>query len=251
MGAAQDLPRGLADVDLLPHAAGTATARTSADALLPLVLEILCPRSVLDIGCGTGGWLASFADLGIDDIVGVDESYVREHLLIAETDFVAADVTQTFDLDRQFDLVVSVEVGEHLEPSAAETYIENITNHGQLVLFSAACVGQGGPGHVNLQWPSYWASLFDARGFVSSDPFRRRIWNDQRIAWWYRQNLIVFGREMVLRNLGLPIEEPLALVHPGLIEEGLDPLLQYSGREAVIDLVKRLGRRAARLAGRH
>src|SRR5215211_3499004 len=46
--------------------------RSSARVIVPLVLELVEPRSVIDVGCGTGEWLSVFEELGVEDVWGVD-----------------------------------------------------------------------------------------------------------------------------------------------------------------------------------
>ena len=51
---------------------------------------------------------------------------------------------------------------------------------------------QGGTGHVNEQWPNYWIEQFAQRGYIAVDYIRKRIWDDEAIPWWYRQNILLF-----------------------------------------------------------
>jgi hypothetical protein len=60
-----------------------------------------------------------------------------------------------------------------------------------VILFSAAVPGQGGLHHVNEQWQSYWASLFLDRGYDVFDALRPRIWRNENVSFWYRQNAFV------------------------------------------------------------
>jgi hypothetical protein len=60
------------------------------------------------------------------------------------------------------------------------------------VLFSAAIPGQGGINHFNEQWPSYWADIFSRFCYVPVDCIRPRIWHDDTIPWWYRQNCLLY-----------------------------------------------------------
>ena len=62
-----------------------------------------------------------------------------------------SNLANPVDLGRKFDLVQSLEVGEHLPKSAADTFVETLVKHGDVVLFSAASVGQGGHDHINEQ----------------------------------------------------------------------------------------------------
>jgi hypothetical protein len=51
-------------------AAKNTEARESARAVMPRLLELSSPRSVVDVGCGTGTWLSVARELGIDDWSG-------------------------------------------------------------------------------------------------------------------------------------------------------------------------------------
>jgi hypothetical protein len=60
-------------------------------------------------------------------------------------------------------------------------------------MFSAAPPGQWGGGHINCKPLSYWRKIFEEFGFRTLDPFRPRIRDDRRVAWWYRQNMVMFA----------------------------------------------------------
>ena len=193
-------------------------AQESAREVLPIVFEVLKPASVVDVGCGTGHWLASARELGVRDILGVDGPWVeRQQLAISVENFIVHDLATALKLDRRFDLALSLEVAEHLPPSAAETFVENLCQAADVVLFSAAIPGQGGRRHLNEQWPSYWADLFQKFGFACYDYLRPKIWNNPRVTWYYAQNSLIFAREGLRFAFGEPVR-PLSLVHPGLWE---------------------------------
>ena len=44
----------------------------SARVTVPLVIDAISPRSVVDVGCGLGAWLAVFREHGVDDLLGYD-----------------------------------------------------------------------------------------------------------------------------------------------------------------------------------
>jgi hypothetical protein len=110
---------------------------------------------------------------------------------------------------------MSLETAEHLEPESAEAFVECLTCLSNIVLFSAAVPGQGGTGHINEQWTAYWVKLFADRGYVGADVIRPRIWEDQRIPFWYRQNTILF-QERNVDNRFLEGALPMTIVHPEL-----------------------------------
>src|SRR4051812_16812662 len=89
--------------------------RSSAQVIAPIAIDLVHPSSVLDVGCGRGDWLRTFADLGVRTVVGVDGPHIRlDDLAIPSDAFVRHDLRQPLDLGRIFDLVVSLEVAEHL-----------------------------------------------------------------------------------------------------------------------------------------
>src|SRR5204862_3532668 len=139
----------------------------SARAVVPLVMELVRPASVLDVGCGLGTWLAAFAEAGVADFLGMDGDYVdRAKLKIPAERFRAADLTNPPSPGRTFDLAVCLEVAEHLPEKASPRLVELLATAAPVVLFSAALPGQGGTRHINEQWPAFWQRLFAARGFV-------------------------------------------------------------------------------------
>jgi SAM-dependent methyltransferase len=204
------------------YRASDAAAETSANAIVPLVLGLWPTRSVVDLGCGRGAWLAAFRAKGIEDILGVDGPWLDTALLKIPADrYRCIDLAAPIRVERRFDLAVSLEVAEHVRPDCAETFVANLVSLAPVVLFSAAVPGQGGVDHLNEQWPNYWAAQFRQHGYRVLDVLRPLIWNDTSIAWWYRQNLLLFASEAALsdhENLALSANasEPLSLIHPEL-----------------------------------
>lgn len=174
----------------------------SARLLLPELTGSLAVRSVLDVGCGAGAWLAAHRALGVAETIGVDGDYVdRSLLLIDEASFVPQDITRPFDLGRQFDLVECLEVAEHVPTAASACLVDNIARHGKQVLFSAAVPGQGGEDHINEQPLEYWRDLFVERGYRLFDFVRARVRDNAAIEPWYRFNSLFFAHESVVPML--------------------------------------------------
>jgi SAM-dependent methyltransferase len=206
--------------------------RISARTILGILREYVRPASVLDVGCGIGTWLGAVQALGVADVRGIEGKWLDLALLEIDSGLVTLlDLEQGFSLGRKFDLVMCLEVAEHLYPAAAEHLIASLTRHGDLVLFSAAVPYQGGYHHVNEQFPDYWAGLFARHGFRCLDIIRPRVWADTAILWWYRQNSLVFAHERMLQNNAKlleqsKIERPLAIMHP----DGFLPKFQQAAR---------------------
>ena len=204
---------------------GLDRTRMSAEAIVPLVVERVRPKSVVDLGCGVGVWLETFARHGVDDYVGVDGAWVpRDELRIPPDRFVAARLDRPLELGRRFDLVVTLEVAEHLPEHHADTFVRNVVEHAPCVLFSAAIPHQGGTDHVNEQWPDYWAERFAAHRYVAVDGIRPLIWSNPDVFPFYRQNVLVFAtpefvasRPLLARDRERTVDGQLSLVHPELL----------------------------------
>jgi hypothetical protein len=115
----------------------------------------------------------------------------HEALLFPRAFFRQQDLSQAWDLGRRYDIVLCLEVGEHLAAESAPLLVHNLTAHSDVVAFSAACPGQPGQHHINCQWPEYWQSLFNARGYICKDSIRWKMWNIELIEPWYRQNMFI------------------------------------------------------------
>lgn len=194
---------------------------SSAKVVVPHLIEAFVPASVVDIGCGTGAWLAEFADQGTTDILGLDGAWVdMSSLRIPPERFQSVDLEEPIVLERSFDLCLCLEVAEHLPASRAPAFVGSLTSLAPIVVFSAAIPGQTGVNHVNERWPSYWRSLFEQRGFRVLDCIRPLIWDRSDVQWWYAQNLVVYvsdttlARRPELSLLASQVTAPFDLVHP-------------------------------------
>jgi len=194
-----------------------ADARRSAEIIVPLVVDLIRPNSVVDVGCGVGAWLSVFMEHGVEDVLGIDGEWVDRALLkIPERRFSSFDLEKPFRIDRRFDLAMSVEVAEHLPAECAEIFVASLTRLAPVVLFSAAIPFQGGTHHLNEQWPEYWAGYFRERGYAAVDCLRKKIWRNDDVDWWYAQNILIFAhRDFLETHPSLENEQaPPALVHP-------------------------------------
>lgn len=208
-------------------------SRASAAVIAPIVQGLVHARSVIDIGCGTGAWLAAFAAHGAQRITGLDGDYVdRSRLLIPRPSFIPADLRREWPSIGTFDLALCLEVAEHVAPEASERLIDNLTRLAPIILFSAAIPFQGGEDHVNERWPTFWYDLFKSRGYELIDPIRKRVWSDRRVEPWYQQNIVMYAtRQAIASSPALALEHEhtfpgfLSIVHPRLY----GPLLERAG----------------------
>ena len=172
----------------------------SAREVVPLLIKLIGPKSVLDVGCGIGTWLKVFHDKGIHDLMGIDGDYVDRNLLskyVDENLFEPKDLSKPFNLGKKFDLVVSLEVAEHLPDSVSDDFVTSLITHSDTIVFSAATPGQSGQNHINEQWPDYWQKKFLHHGYQFYDVIRPWIWYNEKVQWWYRQNMFLVTKNDV------------------------------------------------------
>ncbi len=198
--------------------------RDSANIIVPFLADLFQPASVIDVGCGLGTWLSVFYENGITDILGIDGDYIDiESLRIPRKNFVSVDLENQLQIDRKYDLLICLEVAEHLSDFRAESFIREITQLSNIIIFSAAIPFQGGEGHLNEQYPEYWIKLFNKFGFRGDDILRPMFWNDCNINWWYRQNVLVFKR-----------------VQEEFNQDAISALISRELYESKVDYIKRL-----------
>ena len=239
-------------------------AREAAAVTVPLLLDWVRPASVADVGCGEGAWLKAFLAHGVDEIAGFDLPTVAAPKLVIPADaFHPTDFSDGFNAGRRYDLVLCLEVAEHLPVDRARPLVQALVVLGDVVVFSAAIPGQGGTLHLNEQWPQYWAELFNSLGYEPLDLLRSRLWNKPEVAFWYAQNMFVaINRTVLSRYESLralhqgPPGAILPLVHPTFYQwkaacliEDLRPetysggkMLRFCLRVLGCALRKRLGR---------
>jgi hypothetical protein len=171
-----------------------AGSRRSAQIVVAMLLREMTIASLLDIGAGHGAWAAEWLSAGVKTVVAVDGDYVRpDQLAIPQKAFRAHDLATPLDLKKRFDLVQSLEVAEHLPADTAETFVDSLTRHGDVILFSAAVPHQGGEHHINEQPPEYWRRKFAARGYAAFDFLRPRLAGRGEVMPWYRFNSVLYA----------------------------------------------------------
>ena len=57
-------------------------SQRSADVVVPMVCEMFCPASVVDVGCGIGSWIHAFEKQGVATVRGIDGAHVERSQLV-------------------------------------------------------------------------------------------------------------------------------------------------------------------------
>lgn len=228
-----------------------ASATRSANTVIRLLLQHVPVKSVLDIGCARGAWLAAWQHAGATQVAGVDGHYIEKaSLLISPDNFHARDLSDGFDLDQQFDLVQSLEVAEHIDAKNSDCFVANLVRHANgLLLFSAAPPGQGGEHHVNEQPYDYWRHKFAAHDFLPFDYFRPLLSNHTEVSPWYRYNTLLYVHKDKIDSLPQIIR--CTAVNPSATIPDISPPWYRARKLLIKTLPKKLQDQLAAFAAKH
>ena len=226
----QDLPED-ATYDAGFYEAQMANSYRSALAVLWHLFDAYAPLSLVDFGAGRGTWLKAARELGVPRLRGIEGPWVRADVAASGLEYAFQDLNERVVLDERFDLALSVEVAEHLVPERAPSFVEDMCAAADLIVFGAAMPHQGGNGHFNERFQSYWIDLFRARGYACVDYFRAALWFRPEVEPWYAQNTFLFIREGDVRQ---PLFRPQPLYdvyHPTLVNDAVRQRFQLGWGE--------------------
>lgn len=151
-------------------------------------------NSVFDLGCGMGLYLKEFYNLK-KEVLGCDFSLDALRISPKEFTVFHADVTKPIVLNRKYDLLICFEVAEHILNKYSRQLVQNCTNNGKIIVFTAANKGQGGVGHINEQPQSWWIELFEEMHYLYDFETSSRIrsaMKKERVVSWLANNLMCF-----------------------------------------------------------
>jgi SAM-dependent methyltransferase len=158
--------------------------------MLSKVVARFNPKSVLDVGCGTGETLEFFLSKGID-AVGIEGSAIARAKSLRPDRIIPCDLRKRVDLGRTFDLVWCFEVAEHIHRRFTDVFIQTMARHAPVVVMSAAPPGQGGEGHFNEQPKTYWIAKAAEFGFKLDTEATAELADTRE---FYSDNMMVFVR---------------------------------------------------------
>jgi SAM-dependent methyltransferase len=134
------------------------------------IIRKINPRKVLDLGCALGMLVEAFRDRGVE-AYGLDLS---EYAIgrVREDVRPYCRVASLLDpIPDRYDLLISIEVLEHIEARSAEQAVANLAAAGTDILFSSSPFDYKEASHFNTQPPEYWAELFADQGFFRDVDF--------------------------------------------------------------------------------
>lgn len=158
---------------------------------LSIFLRKASAIKVLDMGCGTGGYVRQLRKdfFQADGVDGNPNTAALTDGLGSTQDF-----TEPFDKGK-YDWVLSIEIGEHIPADKLDMYWDNLDKHARHgIVISWATPGQGGDGHISEKPWSYLSENMNKRGFLLD--LEHTNWlRGQSGLHWLKRNVAVFYRK--------------------------------------------------------
>jgi hypothetical protein len=215
------------------------------NAIAERIVQDIGPASVMDAGCAMGLLVEALRQRQVEaygrDIseysIGMVHPDIKPYCQVGS-------ITEPFE--RDYDLIVSIEVLEHMAAVDSEKAVENFCQHSDDVLFSSTPFDYKEATHFNVQPPEYWAGLFARHGFyrdVDFDAsfitpwtvrFRRRNEPPQRLVRDYERKFWLLWKENTdLRSLVLEMRADLSAAHDQIeqLEAAAQPELLEKERQ--------------------
>lgn len=129
------------------------------------IADDIQPTSVLDAGCAMGFLVEMLRERGVE-AWGMDISeYAIDNVHESVKPYCwVGSVLEP--LPQKYDLIVSIEVLEHLPQPESEKALVNLCQFSDDILFSSTPMDYKESTHFNVQQPEYWAELFARQGFL-------------------------------------------------------------------------------------
>jgi len=164
------------------------------------IVETINPKSIIDVGCAIGDLIKGFDKLQIL-CYGIEGSKeVIPYLVVDKDKVFIKDLRLPLNLGMYFDLVVCLEVAEHIEKECSDAFVKNLCYLSKNILMSAAPPGQEGHFHLNCQPSSYWEFKFSNHAYIRQPHVEERIksywepWKNKKGIKAYYDNLLFFRR---------------------------------------------------------
>jgi hypothetical protein len=128
------------------------------------IVRRIHPGTVLDVGCAWGFLVESLRDRSVQAF-GVDISPYAIGCAHPNIQPYCRVGSITASFPQRYDLIVCIEVLEHLYPDEAVQAVANLCRYSDDILFSSTPFDREEKTHFNVQTPDYWAGLFAQHGF--------------------------------------------------------------------------------------
>lgn len=172
------------------------------------IVELWNPATTLDIGCAIGDVVRALSLRGVSSWGLEGHENVIPYLVCHPLQVIISDLRDKVTFPEEIkagrpyiDLVLCLEVAEHIEPEYCGVFLDNLTAlWPRTIILTAAPPGQGGLYHVNCKPSQFWVMNLSELGYVidpgKMDAFRERIskYKTVREMRAYYKNLMIFRR---------------------------------------------------------
>lgn len=185
------------------------------------IIELYNPKTVLDAGCAMGYLVEALRDRGVEaygfDISEYTIARVRED--IKPYCFVhSIDEALPENIPQKFDLIITIEVLEHLYPEKGKEAIQNLCNYTNTIIFTSTPDDIEDCTHVNVQLLEYWARIFADNSF-----YRNLVTDVSFICPW----AVVFEKRRDIENIIYEYEMKLRIDIDSLKQNKLSSKIYY------------------------
>jgi len=157
-------------------------------ALNDAIIHLFPVKTIVDIGCGRGEYIKCFLDNNIN-CIGYDGSPLTSELTKGLCQI--KDFSEPVDIGK-FELVLSLEVGEHIPVQYEQVFIDNLCRASiRYICVSWGIVGQNGLGHVNCKNNDYIIEEFKKRGFYYLEIESKQLREFSELSW-FKNTIMVF-----------------------------------------------------------
>ena len=164
---------------------------------LGILTYIVIPRTMADLGCGTGLYCRFFEQMGCQDVTGYEGTPDMRNYGIFKN-ICTVDLSQEIfcsPMAEPYELVLCLEVGEHIPEAFEDIFLDNVANHANdMVIMSWAVPGQGGKGHINERTNEWVIDEMEKRGCTYDAGSTNYLRANTSNCYWFKNTLMVFMR---------------------------------------------------------
>ena len=124
------------------------------------------PGSVLDAGCGMGFLVETLRNRGIETWgLDISSSAISSVAPEIQQFCQVGSILESFSQPK-YDLIVCIEVLEHLALEVVEIAVKNLCQHADDIFFSSSPLEDKQNGRITVRPPEFWSAIFFRHGFV-------------------------------------------------------------------------------------
>ena len=154
------------------------TEAIQAMKLAETIVELFNPKTVTDLGCATGLYMACLMSLGVKCRgIELSPNALDDTVRIVDPSCITiADLRESVLFPDYSDVVLCLEVLEHIQEEYADQAVRNIINAGNILIVSPSPHG-GGEHHHNPKPKDYWMEKFKKHNYIESEDKTKRIFD--------------------------------------------------------------------------